>query len=622
MNTKAQLILILCLALNISGNPSWHPLSPLPPPPTIAHRMQQNQVLLSLRLRGGRKKYGISFPDDMASIKVAVSSSLASREPLMIRRGIYKWNGQIFILEGQRLVLAGPDPPAGEHAPSPEIPNSSNETQRVPCVLLGSWCMTEGSHGAFCDNVLLLHQSLGSRGVQETSRAACFTLQGGPWYLERVHVWSHGGVAMFCQWYSNTVVKESGIGGESDERDLRAYRAIEMFDSSRFEASLCEIGNTTGSISWLKEGHNREDPSGEKQEEASEVRELSSIDLSDGSKENQEMEVVSEQFGCALCIRDASFASFFQSTLSSNGIAFDIDGTIRLLLNASLVKPCGEGTFKSGEDCENSAISMMETIIHGTRVWIGDRRPGILGDRHKGETALEFTTFVDGDDASGSEEREKERKRRYLRDQGKVGKNVDFIMEDVAAPRELDELDPALFVKSDSSGIDKGQGGEDWSGEGTSTDTAVAPSASKPKEQETSKKMRKRPTARKAAEEGGGVQKSRRGTRKKEQGEGQEQTPKRRRTRKKKEIELQDEEQARAQSSSQGSRSLHDDEALEAEGEIKSEGKTMRFSVLSAVPNSDSQNAEEESRLELHQLVQTAIRAPPKEPDASDGDHA
>ena len=30
-------------------------------------------------------------------------------------------------------------------------------------------------------------------------------------------------------------------GGESDERDLRAYRAIEMFDSSRFECDRLPI---------------------------------------------------------------------------------------------------------------------------------------------------------------------------------------------------------------------------------------------------------------------------------------------------------------------------------------------------------------------------------------------
>eukprot|EP00960_Hanusia_phi_P040131 754267-Hanusia_phi.AAC.2 len=36
--------------------------------------------------------------------------------------------------------------------------------------------------------------------------------------------------------------------------------------------------------------------------------------------------------------------------ISNNGIAFDVDGSIRLLLNLSLVKPCQAGMHHGGSD--------------------------------------------------------------------------------------------------------------------------------------------------------------------------------------------------------------------------------------------------------------------------------
>eukprot|EP00960_Hanusia_phi_P040130 754267-Hanusia_phi.AAC.1 len=119
--------------------------------------------------------------------------------------------------------MAGPDPAAPPDAPAPApapaapAPSpvgliSSNERAHVPAVLLGSWYMAAGSHGAMCDNVFLLHQSLSPTGSQEISRSACFTTLGGPWYLEHVHVWSHGGVAIRCEISAEVYVKHSGIG--------------------------------------------------------------------------------------------------------------------------------------------------------------------------------------------------------------------------------------------------------------------------------------------------------------------------------------------------------------------------------------------------------------------------
>ena len=91
---------------------------------------------------------------------------------------------------------------------------------------------TSVSVQAFCDGVCLIsrynHTAAGGLAGASTELAADTTLRvtSGPWYLDHVNVWSHGGTAITVGQFGTVLGRMSCIGGEADEPSLQAMCAV------------------------------------------------------------------------------------------------------------------------------------------------------------------------------------------------------------------------------------------------------------------------------------------------------------------------------------------------------------------------------------------------------------
>jgi len=100
-----------------------------------------------------------------------------------------------------------------------------------------------------------------------------------------------------------------------------------------------------------------------------------------------------QSIGPAIRAQDVANALVRHCRIANCGIGIDMNNTARLELRHSSMGLCGWGSVHGGSDARYAALFLAHCTFIGSNTWIGQMRPGPLGDPNFADDYCENTTF-------------------------------------------------------------------------------------------------------------------------------------------------------------------------------------------------------------------------------------
>ena len=239
-----MVISVLCVTLASAPNPASAPLT-MPPawPSSQSRRLPYMQIPLVQRLRGGvmRKRYTIFEVSPGDNFEDAIASTVDTKGEVRVRAGRYSWDEQIVLADRERLVLSAELPDGGGAVSKASGVGFEWSRQGLRPTLCGQWLMTEKSHGAICDYLCLSFDPILSPKANMTTfhGQTCLDIWSGPWYLENITVYSHGGIAMASADAGDVQSRRCAYGGEADAPGNAMQALFCCFKELPWHSLLC-----------------------------------------------------------------------------------------------------------------------------------------------------------------------------------------------------------------------------------------------------------------------------------------------------------------------------------------------------------------------------------------------